>query len=202
LSASVELRPLLVENLRDMPDEDLLKSCLGPSAVAKDWEELVYRIQKYSRGVVFRVLQNAGRGENGVDDVIQDLLEKLTEDNYRRLHEFKFQHKNSLKAFVSSVARNMTIDLLRPLKNKPHQELPDLPDSRPGPERTLLINEIFAYVQANTTPSEYDIFLLHYREGFSAPEISKWPGINRELKEIEYAIWKIMRMLKNKYGDN
>jgi len=180
-----------------MPDDRLLELCLAPNAAAEYWEELVRRLQKYCRGVIYNVLHGVG-AENAVDDVIQDVLDTLLAGNCRRLHELKFQHANSMQAFLIKVGRNKAIDHIRPRKNKPPEELPDLPDARPGPERAILIKAIFAYVEKNTTPSENDIFGLYYTLGHSALEIANL--LNRELRDVEYVLWRMMLMLRKKFG--
>jgi RNA polymerase sigma factor (sigma-70 family) len=199
LSANIELRPLLVENLRDLPDDRLLELVLGPDANPGSWEELVRRIQGYSKGVVYRVLCRAGQ-ETYTDDLIQNLLDKLIANNCRRLRKVKFQHENSLKAFVITVARRLAIDHIRSRGGTAPEELPDLRDPRPGPDFAILMKEIFAYVQENTAPDEYDIFRLRYLCNFSVPEICKLPDIDRQLKEVEYVIWKIVQMLRKRFA--
>jgi RNA polymerase sigma factor (sigma-70 family) len=178
-----------------MPDEGLLELCLAPNAAAEYWEELVRRLQKYCRGVVYNVLRRVD-ATDGVDDVIQDVLDKLLADNCRSLRGLKFRHANSLQAFAITVARRRAIDFVR--RHKCSEELPDLPDVRSRPERTILITEIFAYVEKNTTPSENDIFGLYYTLGHSALEIANL--LNRELRDVEYVLWRMMLMLRKKFG--
>jgi len=46
--SSIKLVPLTVNNLNDMPDEELLKLCIGQNPPIDAWAELVKRIQKMS----------------------------------------------------------------------------------------------------------------------------------------------------------
>jgi RNA polymerase sigma factor (sigma-70 family) len=133
---------------------------------------------------------------DGVDDVIQNVLDKLLAHNCRRLRELKFRHPGSLQAFAITVARRMAIDFVR--RHKCSEELPDLPDVRSRTERVILLHAIFDYVERNTTPSENDIFGLYYTLGHSAREIANL--LNRELKDVEFVLWRMMLMLRKKFG--
>jgi hypothetical protein len=41
---------------------------------------------------------------------------------------------------------------------------------------------------------------MHRRQGFSAREISEVCDLNLKLKEVEYVIWRLTRMLMEEFG--
>jgi DNA-directed RNA polymerase specialized sigma24 family protein len=201
LSVSIEFRPLPVENLRDMSDDKLLELCLSSKATAAAWQECVHRIQKTIRGVIYRVLSRSRVATKGnIDEVAQRTLLKLVADDCRRLRAFRFQHENAFRAFLRVVAARLACSFVRDIK--PEDPLPEVdpPDPRPGPVKTILLGEMFEDLRKNAPQFDCEIFWLHHRLGYSAREISELPGINLGVKEVEYILWRLMQILKNKYG--
>lgn len=203
LRSSIKLVPLPVNNLPDMPDEELLKLCLGQDPPIDAWTEFVRRIHKMSGGVVYNVLNRARiASRENIDDVLGDTVCTLLEDNYRRLREYKPQHKDSFKGYVQAIAWSRAFDFLRKFKIHENSDDIDLPDSRTALEESVFVNAIFAYVEKTSEKLEYHIFVLRYREGLTAPEIAKRPEINLSVREVEYILWKIVKKLRGKFGQN
>lgn len=202
MSVGVEFRPFPLENPRDMSDNKLLELCLSANATEAAWQELVHRIQKTIRGPIYRALSHskAAATASNIDEIVQRTLFKLVEDDCRRLREFKFQHENALRPFLCVVAVRLAFDFVRGFK--PNDPLPEVdpPDPRPGPVKTIELNEMFDDVKKHVSELDFKIFELHYRWGFSAREISEMPGIELELKQVEYILWRLMKFLKEKYG--
>jgi len=61
---------------------------------------------------------------------------------------------------------------------------------------------IFDYVEKTSEKLEYDIFVLRYRLGLTAPEIAKRPEINLSVRDVEYILWKLIKKLRGKFGQN
>jgi DNA-directed RNA polymerase specialized sigma24 family protein len=184
-----------------MSDDKLLELCLSSKATSAAWEECVHRIQKTIRGAIYRVLNRRRVATKGnIDEVAQRTLLKLVADDCRRLRKFRPQHDNAFRAFLSVVAARVACSFVRDLK--PEDPLPEVdpPDPRPGPQRTILLNEMFADLKKNASGFDCEVFWLHHRWGYTAREISELPGINLGIKEVEYILWRLMQVLKNKYG--
>ena len=203
LRSSIKLVPLPVNNLPDMPDEELLKLCLGQDPPIDAWPEFVKRIHKMSGGVVYNVLNRARIAiRANIDDVLGDTVCTLLEDNYRRLREYKPQHKDSFKGYVQAIAWSRAIDFLRKIKNHENLDDIDIPGLCPAPEEGVFVTEICDDVEKTSDKLEYDIFMLRYREGLTAPEIAKRPEINLSIREVEYILWKLVKKLRGKFGQN
>src|SRR5262249_6641756 len=143
------------------------------------WQECVGRIQKTIRGPIYRVLSRGKVAtKSNIDEVVQRTLFKLVADDCRRLRRFRFQHNNAFRSFLSVVAANLAYSFLRDLK--PNDPLPEVdpPDPRPGPMKTIQLNEMFEDLRKHVSEFDFEIFLLHYRWGYSAREISEMVSIN------------------------
>jgi len=186
-----------------MSDNTLLELCLSANATETAWQELVHRIQKTIRGPIYRVLNRSKAAtKSNIDEIAQRTLFKLVEDDCRRLRKFKFKHENALRPFLCVVAANLASDFVRSFK--PNDALPEVdpPDPRPGPMRTIQLNEMFEDLRKLVSEFDCEVFWLHHRWGFSAREISEMADINLGLKEVEYILWRLMKLLKEKYGES
>jgi DNA-directed RNA polymerase specialized sigma24 family protein len=201
VSVGIEFRPLPVENLRDMSDEELLELCLSSKATQAAWQECVCRIQKTIRGPIYRVLSRSKVAtKNNIGEVAQQTLLKLVADDCRRLRSFTFRHEKAFRAWVSVVAASLAYSFVRDIKPEDPLTEVDPPDPRPGPVKTILLEEMFEDLRKNAPEFDCDIFWLHHVPGYSAREISEMPGIKLGIKEVEYILWRLMQILRDKYG--
>lgn len=184
-----------------MSDDKLLELCLSSKATEAAWQECVYRIQKTIRGAIYRNLSRSGVAtKSNIDEVAQRTLLKLVADDCRRLRKFRPQHDKAFRAFLSVVAARVACSFVRDLK--PEDPLPEVdpPDPRLGPQRTILLDEMFEDLKKVASEFDCEVFLLHHRWGYTAREISELPGINLGIREVEYILWRLMQILKKKYG--
>jgi DNA-directed RNA polymerase specialized sigma24 family protein len=202
LSAGIKLPPLPVEDESNLTSLQLLERCLSGKATNVDWRMLVSYINKKCRGVVFRLLSSAHIGTpDHIDEVLGQILYKLVADDCRRLRNTSFSHENAFVGFLAKTALHKSIDYLSLQR---HKEVPlpenDPPAQEPPPERGLLIGEIRRYLEERATKSECDIFWHHYYLGCSAREISEREGPHRSVKDVEYVLWKLMQILRKRFG--
>jgi RNA polymerase sigma-70 factor (ECF subfamily) len=101
------------------------------------WDRFVQRHLRVVYSAVLRVMKNKAYhySEWDVDDAVQDVFIRLMKDDFHQLKTFN-PEKASLVTWLSLVARNTTIDLLRKRK-----------------ARTVSTDEISEVVSAPTTPA-------------------------------------------------
>ncbi len=168
---------------------------------------MIRRLERTIAGVLYRRLIRWTMPTNEcVQDLTQDSLKKLLDNDARALRKFRFEYENSLYGFVRTVAANVAEDYHRKVGREPVEPLADFVDP-PHPEdysaraeRDALLDHIDNYLKTQTSELERSIFWLHYKQGYSAREIAEIRGIQKKVKDIEYVLWKIIRLLRGKFN--
>ncbi len=159
-----------------MPDqasslEELVLACAAGQAPAQ--RSLYERLYPYGMSIA---LHYAGQREEA-EEIIQDSFVKL----FRQLA--KGALKGSVRAYLSRIVINTSIDLLRKRKRQLHtEEITERSVSTAGSSRNtggdrLQEQEIFRLLQM-LPPAYRLVFNLHVLEGYTHPEIGKKLGIS------------------------
>lgn len=194
-------------NYSRLSSQELLKACVT-QANAGAWEEFVRRFQPLIAGVVARTAMRWTEVSPAlVDDLVQDTYLKLCTDEFRRLREFENRFEDAIYGFLKAVAYNVTMDHFKvrnatkrgsQLMSKAEFDtaLQSVPKADRVEER-ILLREIEELVDRITeTDRDKLVFLLYYRQGFTAKAISELPGIDLSEKGVESCILRLTRLLR------
>jgi RNA polymerase sigma-70 factor (ECF subfamily) len=196
---------------RDLPDRELLERCLSPQRDEAAWIEFVRRFRPIIAGVVFNCLNRWKKPHKDlIDDQVHETFIKLMARDYRALREFEFRHENSLRGYLKVIASNVVQDYRRRDHEENEEALheaepdaPEIPDTVDFVRQTqtrLLLQQMDDFIKVRVSEKERTIFWMHRRQGFSAREISEVCDLNLKLKEVEYVIWRLTRMLMEEFG--
>jgi RNA polymerase sigma-70 factor, ECF subfamily len=194
-------------NYTVLSSQDLLKECVT-RAEAPAWQEFVRRFQPLIAGVVARTAMRWTEVSAGlVDDLVQETYLKLCTEEFRRLREFENRFEDAIYGFLKAVAYNVTMDYFKVQRatkrgaqvlSKAEFETTLQTVSRDNRvEDQILLHEIEDLVN-QITESERDklVFLLYYRQGFTAKAIADLPGIQLGEKGVESCLLRLTRQLR------
>lgn len=197
-------------NYCDFSDRDLLERCLSPQRDEAAWSEFVRRFRPIIAGVVFNCLNRWKKPHKDlIDDRVHESFIKLLAGDYRALRNFEFRHDNSLRGYLKVIASNVVQDFRRRDHEEEEEalegdgdspEIADAGDFAGQTETRLLLRQMDDFLQAQVPENERAIFWMHRRQGYSAREISEIREFGLKLKEVEYVIWKLTRLLMDEFG--
>jgi RNA polymerase sigma-70 factor (ECF subfamily) len=192
---------------KSLSSPDLIQQCVT-SKSAEAWREFIRRFQPLIAGVVARAaVRWTTVSASLVDDLIQETYLKLCIDEFRRLREFHSRHENAVYGFLKVVAYNVTMDYFKVLRaSKRGADL--LSDTDPevafqtkgqagrADDQVLLreIDEVIDRIAANRR--DKTVFLLYYRQGFTAQAIADVPGIELTAKGVESCLHRLTVQLR------
>jgi RNA polymerase sigma-70 factor (ECF subfamily) len=194
-------------NYSSLSSQELLKECVT-QAGAEAWEEFVRRFQPLIAGVVARTAMRWTDVSPGlVDDLVQETYLKLCTDEFRRLRDFESRFEDAIYGFLKAVAYNVTMDYFKvrhatkrgsQLLSKGDFDTTLQTVSKENPmEDQILLREIEDLVNRITeTDRDKLVFLLYYRQGFTAKAIAEMPGIDLGEKGVESCILRLTRQLR------
>ncbi|MBV8438475.1 MAG: sigma-70 family RNA polymerase sigma factor [Silvibacterium sp.] len=196
-----------------MAVEELIRACAESSDSAA-WEEFMSRFHGDISLSIIRTARRWGFSpQEVVDDLVQDTYFKLCSDKCRRLYEFAITHRDTINAYVKTVAINAARDYFKSqqsrkrggrsvVQSSEELELKAKSESLGGQyamEREILLHQIDDYVQRCTEgPSQErdrTVFWLHYRRGMTAKEIAQLPAIRLTVKGVESVISRLKRCI-------
>jgi RNA polymerase sigma-70 factor (ECF subfamily) len=192
---------------RSLSSPALIQQCaMGKAAEA--WREFIRRFQPLIAGVVARAAARwTTVSATLVDDLIQETYLKLCTDEFRRLREFQSRHEDAVYGFLKVVAYNVTMDYfkVRQASKRGADLLTDAdPDvafqtkgqSGSADDQVLLreIDEMIDRIAASRR--DKTVFLLYYRQGFTAQAIAGVPGIDLTAKGVESCLHRLTVQLR------
>ena len=194
-------------NSQQLSDRALVESCLQ-SNTEESWAEFVRRFQPLLAAVTAKTIRRWTRATPAlVDDLVQSSLRKLFDNNCRAIRGFRWLHDNSFRGFLKVVASNMVQDHFR--KYPPTRVEEDLVQVSPelvkteafsqSVETEALVHKLIACLQRLLTAEEdlkrdLSIFLLYYRYGLTAKEISGLYPLT--VKAVENTLLRLVRIAK------
>jgi RNA polymerase sigma-70 factor (ECF subfamily) len=203
VNVGIESQPLFVDHFADLTTQQLLELCLSVESTEAAWCELVSRAQRTIRGTIFKSLRKWTLPTHHlVDDLVQRTFMKLMANDCKALREFRPQHDNAFPGFLKVVASRIAEDYRRQVQGQ--KEVPltlvDPIGPSPGPDREILLEQLCHYLKDAASSQECDVFWLYHKQGFTAKEISELPGFELTDKQVEYILWKLMRLLLDKFA--
>ena len=196
--------------------QELVQLCLASQDPAL-WCEFVRRFQPPISRAVLKSLRRwpSIHAEPAlVDDLTQDTFMKLFANDYRALREFKFEHEAQFYGFLKIVASNVVHDYVRKIHNDKRgggrQEedfeeiactVPAPRNSSQDPERQVLLAQIQRCLENLLRDDPHGdrdmtLFLLYFRVGFTAEAISRYPHFGLEIKGVESALLRLVRLVR------
>lgn len=190
-----------------LSDRDLIEKCLqDPNGEA--WREFMRRFQPLIAAVVSRTVRRWSMPNRSlVDDLAQTTFRKLFENDSRALKTFRWMHENAFRGFLKVTASNVVQDYFR--KYPPSRVEEDLEAVGPEPLRVgafsdrvelkTLLDKLIRCLE-KLLSSEPDatkqlaMFLLYYRQGLTANEISRLYQLT--VKTVENTLLRLVRMAK------
>lgn len=169
---------------------------------------MILRLEPTIAGVVYKSLARGTRpSQECVKDLIQDTFKKLLDKDAKALREFKFQNGDGdLFKFAKTVASNVAKDYYRSIARRNEESLeeyvdpPDPENFQTRAERDALLDQMDAYLKTRVSEIECSIFWLYFKQGFSARQIAEIPGIGMKIKQVEYALWTLTRLLRGRFN--
>lgn len=192
---------------QELSDRELVENCLQSSA-GDAWGEFMRRFQPLIAAVVSRGIRRwTMPNRTLVDDLVQSTLRKLCEGNCRAISSFRWLHENSFRGFLKVVASNVVQDHFR--KYPPTRVEEDIEEVGPEAphvegfasrvEHDTLVDRLTRCLEkllmAEADASKHvAMFLLYYRHGLTAKEISRLYQLT--VKTVENTLLRLVRMAK------
>lgn len=159
-----------------MSEKDIVKGCKRGTTAAR--QELFEQYAPHLMAVIYRYVAN----EDDANDVLHDTLI----DVYTRIDSFKWEGKGSLKAWMTRIAINNSISILRAQKRLVKNTLPldnaGEPPDDDDQEMTSRVNNIdldtIMSMIAELPDGYRAVFNLYCLDGYSHQEIAKQLGIS------------------------
>ncbi len=202
-------------NLATEETSRLLDDCQAGKAAA--WEDFYARFHALIRITVVKAARPFGCSDRTVfEELVQETYVRLCAANFRILRTARSEHPNAIFALVQSVAWATAVDsfrnryaakrggevrtvsfdgLLRDVALPQHSPENQL-------ETRLLIEKVEdhldAFLDEATRDRDKSVFWLHYRQGFTAVEISRIARVGLTPKGVESLLHRIVGELKDK----
>ncbi len=196
-------------NYGKLNSSDLIAECIATRTSAA-WEEFVRRFQPLIAGVVARTASRWQLVSPAlVDDLVQETYLKLCTQEFRRLREFESRHNDAIYGFLKAVAYNVTLDYFKghnaakrgsKLLNNTDFDVSLRVEGQESPaEDTVLLREIEDLI-GEVAEKERDkvVFLLYYRQGFTAKTIAEIPSIELTEKGVESCLHRLTERLRKR----
>jgi len=197
---------------RDSRAVDLFRACAG-SPDAAPWEEFVRRYGLLIARTAYRV---ARRWTNPtpelVDDLVQECYARLCSKNATVLLGFTQQSPGSDFSYVKVFAARIVHDHFKSLRatrrdnsrTVPLSSVTEPAQSREAAERAMVLREVEKCLARNANGAagarDRRIFLLHYRCGMTAKEISELPVVGLSAKGVESSLSRIVKRLRSAFA--
>ena len=196
-------------NWQEISDRELVELCLQDNQ-QEAWREFLRRFQPLMSAVVARTIRRwMPPNRSLVDDLVQSSLRKICDNNCRAMRGFRWMHENSFRGFLKVVSSNVVQDHFRKYPTTRVEEgLEDVGQdlvktdvSTRSVETEALVQKLVACLQ-KLLSAEADfnrnlaMFLLYYRYGLTAKEISRLYPLT--LKAVENTLLRLVRIARSR----
>ena len=209
LATKIEFPNIGKMNWPERSDRELVDLCLQDSASQQEaWAEFLRRFQPLMAAVIAKTIRRwMPPNRSLVDDLVQSALRKLCDNHCRAMRGFRWLHENSFRGFLKVVSSNIVQDHFRKYPTaRAEQDLEDAgPDvvrseaSTKSVETEALVHKLISCLQ-KLLSAEVDfkrdlaMFLLYYRYGLTAKEISRLYPLG--IKGVENTLLRLVRIAK------
>ncbi len=142
-----------------------------------------------------------------VDDLVQETYLKLCTEEFRRLRDFESRYEDAIYGFLKTVAYNVTMDYfkvqyatkrgVKALRNTDFETALQTVSRESTLEDRILLQEIEELVdQITDTERDKLVFLLYYRQGFTAKAIAEMPSVGLSEKGVESCLHRLTSQLR------
>lgn len=182
---------------------DLFQACVE-NRDPRAWDEFVRRFGLLIARTVYRSVQRwTAPTQEVVDDLVQNVYLKLCAQDGRALRTFQSLHPGAEFGFLKVLAANAVADHFRTRKARPEggstvplDRAPE-PTQEHGGDRELMLREIEEgldrVTQGATRERDRNVFLLYYRQGFSARAISALPTVGLSCEGVESLLGRLTK---------
>jgi RNA polymerase sigma-70 factor (ECF subfamily) len=197
---------------------ELVRKCAHSNDAAA-WRELVRRFHPVIAAAVLRTARRCCEPPRQLlDDLIQDTYLKLCNNNCRLLRSFQPEHSNSIYGFLQVMAANVVHDHFKAERagkrgaGRQTESISERVQSNPGAsataarssdamERQIRLREIDEVLAREVKGPDRErncmIFLLYYRQGYTAAEIAALPLLQLTTKGVESIIARLTHMIRS-----
>ncbi len=219
---------VVAQLIEDLSDNDLIKKCREHSPDwNRFWKEFERRFDEY---IFFMILYELRRQlsssviydlKESIQDLRQDVYEKLLKDDGKALKEFRGEHTESFRAYLRSITINLTKNFSKREKLQ-QRRMNDVIGESSAPElfrinsvtneteehldEAFVKEHIIRMLRANYPSRNLDrdilIFKLYFFEGLSPKQIHNI--INGELSAsgVESTVSRMKKTLEKIYFEN
>jgi RNA polymerase sigma-70 factor (ECF subfamily) len=193
---------------------ELARLCSAPENV-EAWQEFRRRFRRYIVLAVSRVARGYGeRPSETCDDLAQQTYLRICRDGCKLLRDFRPQYEDSIVALVQDVATKTAHDHFRSNSRQKRSrrtrlELEDIDLAAVANagsavdqiDRHVLFGEIVQLLNSLVRSTalgnrDEEIFLLHFRQGFTLSEIAAMPGFRLGVRGVEASLRRSRAMLR------
>jgi len=187
---------------------NLWKECVKAPDSSAIWERLLDSQGRIIARIVARVAHRfAISSADDIDDAVQEVCLKMS--TQARRQNLPEAEDSILEAYLKACIANAAHDYFRAQRARRRDVLACAPLDDvlsaglvpPGDdlERGLLIRQIEGSIEG--TPRDRSVFLLYYRQGWTAREISAIPSIGLNQKGVESLIFRMTAALRKRLND-
>ena len=167
-----------------MSEKDISQGC--KRGIANAQQELFDQYSQHLMAVIYRYVAN--------DDDASDVLHDTFITIFTTIKSFKWEGKGSLKAWITRIAVNKSLNHLRRVKRlkvttMPVESLGDTPDDEPIIEQDVNTIDVSTIMQMiSELPDGYrTVFNLYCLDGYSHQEIAQQLGISEKTSSSQLA---------------
>ncbi len=208
------------KELNDVASPDLLRECGNRLTDPELWEEFQKRFQRR----IFLYLLRACRISRGQQDALREVILDLAQEVYvrlvkndgRMLQSFRGQTEFSVKAFLARVAASVVSDHFRyQMAEKRQAQVISLDHAKEMIENARIdgtdldaksVGALLSWIDVERVLNNDEdrknatrnllIFKLHYMDGFTASELSAFPGFDLTVSGIEAVLNRMRKKLR------
>ena len=167
-----------------MSERDIVRGCKRGAQSAQ--RELFDRYSPHLMAVIYRYVSY----DDDANDVLQDTFITV----FSTIHHFNWEGEGSLKAWITRIAVNKSLNHLRRVKRlkvttMPVESLGDTPDDEPIIEQDVNTIDVSTIMQMiSELPDGYrTVFNLYCLDGYSHQEIAQQLGISEKTSSSQLA---------------
>lgn len=182
------------------------------------WEELLHRTHRLVAASIINTARNQGWFDSApVDDLVQDVYLKISDNQAALLRNFQPQHPNAILGYLRAIASSVACDYRRSVmaekrgggKAPAQLEETEVAGSThtwggiESIQSKVLLREIDETIErSRISRRDREIFWLHHHQGMTSEAIASLPGLRLTTKGVDSTLLRLFRFLRNELGSN